>query len=96
MSRVLSVFRATLAADNLDSVVQVNGKTHKANEVSFVDDVAIPVFASAGNLCHKIGEVANRAYTVFTSFGMKLNFNPGKSEATVGFSGHGMKAARRS
>ena len=39
MSRVLIVFRNSLAICNLKSLVEVNGISHKVQDVPFVDDV---------------------------------------------------------
>jgi len=95
MARVLSLLRDSLRADKLSSSIAIGGKHFDVKDVSYVDDVAMPVLAPACNLMEKVATIANCAYAVFASFGMALNFNPGKSECTVGFFGPGSRAATR-
>ena len=95
MSRPLSLLRDSMEKSELESVMYADGLEFKIPDVSFVDDVAIPVLAEASNLCHKISKVTSLASSVYASYGMKLNFNPGKSEATVGFYGHKKRLARK-
>lgn len=96
MARVLTLLRSTLNADNLTSSIVSSGKCYDVKDVSYVDDVAMPVTATANDLVGKIAAIANCAYRVFPSFGMSLNFNPGESECTVGFFGNGSRAASTS
>lgn len=95
MSRVLGLFRVSLAKDGLDSSIKINGVDFDVHDVSFIDDTAMPVVSSCEHICKKIGLIAECAFSVFASFGMRLNFNPGKSEATVSFRGQGCKLAAR-
>jgi len=95
MARVLSLLRSSMHSDNLVSEIVIGSKRFEVNDVSFVDDVAMPIISEAKNLTAKIGAVADCAYGVFSSFGMALNFNPGKSEATVGLFGHDSRQARK-
>ena len=73
----------------------IKGESYAVSDVSFVDDLAIPILAPANLLCTKISMVANCAYRVFSSYGMLLNFLPGKSECTIGFYGKDSKIAAR-
>jgi len=77
------------------SVMRYSGASTHVKDVSFVDDVSIPVLAPSNQICHKVSSIANCAYSVFISYGMRLNFNAGKSEATIGFYGAGSKNARK-
>ena len=95
MSRVLSVLRDTLNKDGLCSAMASSGFHHNVVDVSFVDDVAIPCLGCASEIIAKTGRVASSAFSVFRTFGMTLNFKPGKSEAILGFFGPGTKAAKQ-
>jgi hypothetical protein len=95
MSRVLTYFREALSSLGLDSFIAIGQETLHVHDVSFIDDVAIPVIANASTLCKKVGDVADCAYESFSSFGMLLNSSPGKSEAVLGFYGPGSKAAKK-
>ena len=95
MSRVITALRRALQELDLESSVCVAGSKICIRDVSYVDDVAIPITCCADQLSLKISKVANCAYVVYFQHGMKLNFNPGKSEVTVGFVGKNSKAARR-
>jgi hypothetical protein len=95
MSRVFSVLRDTLDKDGLRSVLALPGFPHSVVDVSFVDDVAIPCLGSASEITAKTGSIASTAFSVFRTFGMTLNFKPGKSEAILGFHGPGSRAAKQ-
>ena len=47
MSRVLIVFRSFIAICSLDSKIEVTGIIHKAENVSFVDDVTVLIVGDA-------------------------------------------------
>ena len=64
-------------------------------EVSFVDDVAVPVLAPAASLTSSVASVASIACEVFAAYGLKLNFQPGKSEAMFFWGGVGAERSRR-
>ena len=95
MSRVLSLLRKSLSHNGLESFIDIGLQRVKVHDVSFVDDVALPVLCDPAGLCDKIGKTTDCAIEVFSSFGMKLNFSPGKSEATVGFFGPGRRCAKK-
>jgi hypothetical protein len=95
MSRVISLLRTSMEIDKIDSHMNVCDESFAVSDVSFVDDLAIPILAPANLLCTKISMVANCAYRVFSSYGMVLNFLPGKSECTIGFYGKDSKHIAR-
>ena len=53
MSRVLSVFRNSLAICHLESHIEVNGTHHKVKGVSFVDDVTVLIVDDAYGVIDK-------------------------------------------
>ena len=53
------------------------------HEVSFVDDVAIPIISSADRLVTDVRLVIESALVVFAQHGLELNFSPGKTEALL-------------
>ena len=63
-------------------------------DVSFVDDVAIPVLSPAIGLVSKVSRVVACVVEVFSLHGMALNFKPGKSEGIIGFNGQGSRISR--
>ena len=77
----------TLGAARGVGVLQGDPTSVTLHEVSFVDDVAIPVLGEADALLARISEVASIADAVFAGLGLVLNFAPGKSEAVVRFPG---------
>ena len=90
MARILNTFHTIVQKEELTSVVLGYDNLH-VHEVSFVDDVAIPVFSSASNIVHKTSSIAAIAYKSFLLYGLTLNFFKGKSEAIVSFKGTGCK-----
>ena len=74
MSRVLISLRECLASKGLGSSMHFQ---HSASisccEVSYIDDVAIPVLASASELIQKTSETAAIAVDVFLCYAMQLN-----------------------
>ena len=93
MSRVLSVFRRSIALCHLESYVSVNDIQHKVEDVSFVDDVTVLIVADATGIIEKVCAVTTVAVNTFGGFGMDLNFSAGKSECVVEFVGKGKKHA---
>ena len=89
MSRVLTVFRNSIAICNIESHIHVNGTSHKVEDVSFVDDVTVLVIEDAGNIIDKVCAVTVIAVNTFAGFGMDLNFSAGKSECVLAFWGAG-------
>ena len=96
MSRVLKHLRTSMIAHDITSSISIRHLVHQLVEVSFVDDVAIPVTAHASEIVSKSGCVARCVHDVFRMFGMTLNFKPGKSEGIVGFFGPASRVARAS
>ena len=96
MSRVLSVFRNSLAICNIESHVDVNGTRHKVEDVSFVDDVTVLIVDDAHGIIEKVCAVTTVAVNTFAGFGMDLNFSAGKSECVVEFVGKGKKKTANS
>ena len=74
MSRVLTVFRNSIALCNLESSIDVNGNNHKVEDVSFVDDVTVLIIDDAHGILDKIVSVTTIAVNTFAGFGMDLNF----------------------
>ena len=66
MARVLALLRSSLDADGLFSSFTIGTKLFEVRDVSYVDDVAIPVMEKAEGLTSKIGAIANCAYSVFS------------------------------
>ena len=64
------------------------------HEVSFVDDVAIPVCSPADSIIDSIRSVSECALVVFARHGMGLNFCPGKSECLIHWAGAGATTHR--
>ena len=63
--------------------------------MSYIDDVAIPVLASASELIQKTSETAAVAVDVFLCYAMQLNFASNKSEAVPLFRGAGARTAKK-
>lgn len=66
----------------------------RALEVLFVDDSALSVLAPSLKLVDKVREVVVVVDSVFSKFGLELNYKPGKSEALIVFVGRDSYAAR--
>ena len=96
MSRVLSVFRKSIALCHLESHVSVNDIQHKVGDVSFVGDVTVMIVDDATGIIGKVCAVTTVAVNTFAGFGMELNFSAGKSECVVEFVGEGKKHAIKS
>ena len=83
MSRVLTVFRNSIAICNIESHIHVNGTSHKVGDVSFVDDVTVLVIEDAGNIIDKVCAVTAIAVNTFAGFGMDLNFSAGNQNVCL-------------
>ena len=91
MSRVLSLLRERMQFEGINSAIKIGDHIHNVVEVSFVDDVAIPVFANSDEILVKTGRIVEVAYHAFLVFGMTLNFKANKSEGIVGLFGPGAR-----
>ena len=91
MSRVLSLLRERMQFEGINSAIKIGDHIHNVVEVSFVDDVAIPVFANSDEIPVKTGRIVEVAYHAFLVFGMTLNFKANKSEGIVGLFGPGAR-----
>ena len=94
MAKVLFRFHSSLTAEQLDSSVELGGFVHNFVDVGYIDDNAKPVIAHASSIVKKVSDIARVATSTFVTFGMQLNWKPGKSEATVMFRGPHAKHAR--
>ena len=74
MSKVMYKLRDSLQEEGLTSHIEIDGQKHSLNEVGYVDDSAIPVFAEASELVDKTSNVAQIVYSVFFQYSMQLNF----------------------
>ncbi len=85
MSRVLKTMRQSLANEGLESnlVVPGTGEVIPLQDVSFIDDMALPLVDSAGNLIQHIADVCGIVLLVFRMFGVELNFSLGKSAVVL-------------
>ena len=64
-------------------------------DASYVDDLVVPVVASAPNLVAKLSETAAILVRVFSLFGFQVNFSRGNTEAMLFFKGAGAITAER-
>ena len=64
--------------------------------VSYVDDVAVPIVASAQRIVSQTRAAMECILNVFRLFGMSLNSSLGKTNVTFRFAGNGAVAARQS
>ena len=76
-----------MVSQDISSSIQLGAMQHDVFEVSFVDDVAVPVFAPAREIIPKTTRVVQCAFEVFRVYGMSLNFRTNKSEGIVAFHG---------
>eukprot|EP00973_Karenia_brevis_P069598 9677735-Karenia_brevis.AAC.1 len=65
------------------------------HDVSYSDDVAVPVFAPAAQVSEKLACAAACCVQVFALYGLDVNFSPGKSEAIIRWIGPGSAQAKR-
>ena len=63
--------------------------------MSFVDDVATVVAATAGQAVRTAKMLAEIAAEMYPRYGMPLNFGPGKSEALIRWVGKGSQGEKR-
>jgi hypothetical protein len=80
--------------EGLSSTGKMGGIVSDLVDVSFVDDVAVPVTAPAEKIVTKTGLVVSCVCRTFRAYAMTLNFKHGKSEGIVGFFGKGSRIAR--
>ena len=87
--------RQALSIDGLESVVVFSSTAVRVQDVSYVDDLAVPVVGdSATALVSKVSKIAAVVYVTFKLYGMDLNFDKGKSAAILNFKGVGKQKAR--
>ncbi len=94
MSRVLKTMRLSLLNEGLSSSLVFPDKSIPLKDVSFVDDMALPIVARASDLVRRIADVCGIVYVVFKLYGMDLNVSPGKSAVILRFRGPGTKSAK--
>ncbi len=95
MSRVLRTMRRSLLEEGLVTSLSAPDLGHAIPlaDVSFVDDMALPIICSAAVLTQHIADVCGVVFLTFLTYGMELNFSPGKSEVVLKFQGPGKKRA---
>lgn len=74
MSRVLDTFRLALEHCDLLSHVDVSEQRVALHEVSFVDDVAVPIVSTASDIIDKMSRTTECAVRIFTGYGLELIF----------------------
>ena len=77
MSRVFLHLRKCMGDQNINSTMKIGDVMHQLVDVSFADDVAIPVTAPAEQIIYKCSRVVCCVCDVFKIYGMTLNFKPG-------------------
>ncbi len=95
MSRVSKTMRWSLRNEGLETCLHKpdTGAEFPLADVSFVDDMALPIVCTAAMLVDHIANVCGIVYLTFLMFGMELNFLPGKSAVVLCFQGQGKKQA---
>ncbi len=95
MSRVLKTMRRSLLNEGLVTSLKVpdTGNVIPLDDVSFVDDMALPIVCPANILTSHIADVCGIVYIVFRMYGMELNFSPGKSAVVLQLQGPVKKMA---
>ena len=93
MSHVLKTMRRSLHNEGLETSLQVPdaGGSIPLTDVSFVDDMALPIACPANILINHIADVCGIVYITFRMYGMELNFAPGKSAVVLRFQGPGKR-----
>ena len=91
MSRVLVTLRKALKAEGLDFYLNIGGQQFSLEDVSFVDDMALPIVSTAENLIEHVSQVCALIHLTFQVFGMVLNYAPGKSAAVLHVCGKGKR-----
>ena len=89
MSRVLKTVRQSLCDGGLSSSLHFPDRSFPVSDVSYVDDMALLVVASASDLVSKVSDSCGIVYVVFKLHGMDLKFTPGKSVVILCFRGPG-------
>ena len=67
---------------------------HQLSRIAYVDDGAIPILAPACSILDRLSRVASVCKFTYESFGLSINFAPGKTEAVIAFNGPGAQAVR--
>ena len=95
MSRVLKTMRQSLDREGLGTCLEMpeHDSSLPLQDISFVDDMALPILCSADTLLEHIADVCGIVYLVFRMYGMELNFAPGKSAVVLKIQGAGKKSA---
>jgi hypothetical protein len=97
MSRVLITMRQALVTAGLESVLNFSDNVVAVQDVSYVDDLAVPVVGdSALALVPKVSRITTVVFVTFKLYGMDLNFEKGKSAAILNFKGVDQRSARES
>ncbi len=93
MPRVLKTMRRSLLQEGLVTSLKVPDTDNviPLHDVSFVDDMAVPIACPANILTSHIADVCGIVYLVFRMYGMELNFSPGKSAVVLQFQGPGKR-----
>ena len=91
MSRVLVTMRKAFHAEGLDFRLDIGGQQFPLKDVSFVDDMALPIVSTAENLIGHVSKVCTVIHLTFQVFGMLLNYAPGKSAVVLRICGKGIK-----
>ncbi len=91
MSRVLITMRKALHMEGLESNLNVGEQQFPLKDVSFVDDMALPVTSFAENLIGHVSKVCTVIHLTFQVFGMILNYSPGKSAVVLKVCGKGKR-----
>ena len=107
MTKILNNLHCELAAKGLIATASCAGSeiafhrhdmppesVVKLLDVSFVDDVALPVCSSADAIIDSIRNVSESALVAFARHGLELNFCPGKSECLIHWAGAGATTHR--
>ena len=63
--------------------------------IAYGDDAVLPAIAPAAVILNKIMKTAEVVDSTYESFGLALNFQPGKSECLIRFHGDGSKHLRK-
>lgn len=95
MAKILSSFRDGLSDAGVSSTLNINGVPQVIDEASFVDDVVVPIVCGATHLSAKVSKVCSVAISIFTMFGVSINFSAGKTEVSICARGPGSKAVMR-
>ncbi len=65
MSRVLVTLRKALKAEGLDFYLNIGGQQFSLEDVSFVDDMALPIVSTAENLIEHVSQVCTLIHLTF-------------------------------